>query len=297
MNQRFVALLITLLACSFGGVASAGDLAALEASANAEIEAKDAEAAKLWRQSNEVRMTDHARASALYDEVLARVPLFDHALRRKCAADVRLGHVTDGLKLCRQAIAVRRSPENLAGLALAVVEQSGEISTMHRTEALGAIDDAAVLAPLDAYVHTARASVALRFGEWERLRGAVQKLDSLAPNDPDTQAMGAFLAMVDGRFKDADSRIARAEALGASPEQLAELRKHRAKAEELSSPWWLRAAGWFARATIAWAIGLALLAIAGSSRLRTSRASPRCESSRGTRIRAPESARCAAHTA
>lgn len=247
----------------FGAFARASDIAALEAQANSELEAKDPEAAKLFRQANEVRMTDAARASALYSEVLARVPLFDHALRRKCAAEVRLGHVTDGLKLCRQAIAVRRNAENLSGIALAIVLQHGEISAMHRTEAIAAADEAARLGPRETYVHTARCHVAMRFSDWAKVKESLAQLDSLAPNEAETQAIGAMLAMVEGRFKDADSRIARAEALGAPADMMAALRKHRAESEEAATPWLVRAASLFARAAVAWAIGLLLLAFAG----------------------------------
>lgn len=256
---------VVALACAllWSPGARASDLAAIDASANAELEAKDAGAAKAFRDANAVRETDPARASALYGEVLARVPEFDHALRRKCGVDVRLGRVSEGLALCRKAVALRRNAENLTGLALSLATRGDEgVSAPGRTEALTAIDEAARLAPNDDYVHAARCQVALAFGEWDRLRESVIRLDALAPNDPYTQIFGALLAMYDGRFKDADARIERARALGAPPDALERLQKTRDKVEQEATPW-KRPVVALVQVTAAWAFGILLLALAG----------------------------------
>ncbi|MBI2393670.1 MAG: M48 family metalloprotease [Deltaproteobacteria bacterium] len=263
MFRRLVVVVALVCAFVWSPRARAFDLAAFDAAANAELEAKDATAAKAFREANAAREKDPARAATLYGEVLARVPDFDHALRRKCGVDVQLGRVAEGIALCRKAVAIRRSAENLAGLAVAIAHRDeGALTASLRTEALTAIDEAAKLSPNDAYVHAARCQIALALAEWNRLRESVIRLDALAPNEVHTQMFGALLAMYDGRLHDADARIERARALGAAPELLSSLQKTRAKVEAEATPW-KRPVLALVQATTAWALGILLLALAG----------------------------------
>lgn len=259
---RWVALVTILVALFCAPRAKAAASAAFEAAAAAEIDAIDLEAGKLYREANSLRDSQPERASQLYAQVIARAPTFDHALRRKCGIDAVSGKMAEALLLCRRALAVRRTPENLIGLATAIVARGADVSGALRQESLGLIDEAVRIAPAMDYVHHARCQVANALGEWTRMKEALAQLDRIAPNDPHTQFCGAILALAEGRIKDADDRIARAEALGAPAEIVNKLKSHRDSVEAGGSPF-QNALVLLVKVTVGWAVGLMLLALAG----------------------------------
>ncbi len=261
-SLRAALALCTLLAAAGARADAPPDMAAYDAKATAELEARDVEAAKIFRQANAVRQSDPAGASSLYGKVLERVPDFDHALRRKCQADVQLGVRDPALALCRKALAVRRSPENLQSLALALVHGSGASIDDNRNEALALADEATRLAPNDVFAHASRCQVAIAAGDIDRLRASSVQLQNIAFDQVETHLCTAFLAMMDQRWEAADAEIDRLEKIGAPKEMVANLRRIRRDADAHANPW-KRPLTVLVTITGIWAVGLLLLVLAG----------------------------------
>jgi Zn-dependent protease with chaperone function len=87
-----------------------------------ELRAIAPDAAPLFAEAT--RLTDAgdpAGAERLLHQVLALAPRFDHAVRRLCGAELDQGKTRQGLAHCREALAMRRSPENLVTTAVALL--------------------------------------------------------------------------------------------------------------------------------------------------------------------------------
>jgi tetratricopeptide (TPR) repeat protein len=65
--------------------------------------------------------SDYAEAARLLQEVTAKAPDYDIALRRLGSCLVRQNKRAEGLALCERALALNRSAENLGTLAYALV--------------------------------------------------------------------------------------------------------------------------------------------------------------------------------
>lgn len=214
MRKLFVSVAVVLLSAVSAFAESTEDF---DKRVSAELRAKDAEAARLWDQANAARMGGKpADAIAVYQKLLARMPQSDHALRRIAYEELELGRRTDALQHAREALALKRSSENLAALGQ-ILSSSTDTSVptaMETTEARALVAEAVKLEPDDESTQMARASVSLQTEDIGTLREAVTRLETLAPNDPGTHVYAFYASANEHNFGDARTSLDRAKALG-----------------------------------------------------------------------------------
>jgi Zn-dependent protease with chaperone function len=181
-----------------------------------ELRAADPGAVEIWTRANAARDAGKAEeAVRLYAEVLARVPSFDHALRRMAFVEGALGRRADALAHAREALALSRSAENLGTLGRLLAEvPNGTASTEEIAEARQLVDEAVQLKPDDGSSHAARAHVALATEDPATLRAEVRRLQESEPNEVGTQVLEFFASANEGRFTAARDALERAKELG-----------------------------------------------------------------------------------
>ena len=107
---------------------------------SAELSARDPEAGRLFAEANAARERgDLPAAVALYEQVFARAPGFDHARRRQCGCEMQMGLRDPAVSHCREALKIEPSPENQTALAAALLSPAGEAPPpdADKLEALG----------------------------------------------------------------------------------------------------------------------------------------------------------------
>jgi Zn-dependent protease with chaperone function len=222
--------------------------AAFEARVDAEVAARDPEAASLFRQANAARDSGQlAQASELYGKAHARAPWFSHAARRQCGTELELGHPTEAVPLCREAYQTDASVENMTALASALA--AGTPGSVALSEAETLISGAQKQRPNDPFVLTTHADIALRRQDLDAFRASVTRLLTVAPNVVSTQLFATLLAASEGREEDARAAASNAHALGLDDEAYGRL----LVVVHDSVPWTTRAWRMFAKASVVWA--------------------------------------------
>ncbi|MEA2488886.1 MAG: hypothetical protein QOH21_678 [Acidobacteriota bacterium] len=258
--RRLIALFVLLLLFSASAAFATTEAEAFDRKITAQLTALDAGAVPIWTQANAAREADkHEDAIRLYAAVAARVPSFSHALRRQAGVELRIGRHTDALTHVRQAIAIERSSENLALLGEALV-QGGKASDPELAEARAVANEAVALQPDGEYEHAALAQVAIASQDLALLRKATERLEVIAPKDPNTYVYRHVIAASEGDFDAAETALVQARTLGLPQEA------YEAMASDLDSakPFYLRWWQAVALALAAWAATFALLLGAGS---------------------------------
>ena len=189
---------------------------AFDARVTNELRALDPGAVEIWTQANAARGAGKTEeAVKLFAAVHARVPSFDHALRRLAYEEHALGRRADAIAHGRAALALNRSVYNLSSLGRILVEgPAGVASSAEMVEARRLVDEAVQLQPLEASAHSARAAVALSIGDMATLRESVTVLERLEPNDMGTHVMAFYASANEGDFGAARASLDRAKALG-----------------------------------------------------------------------------------
>ena len=119
MRKLFVSVAVVVL---FAVPLLAESIQEYDARVTNELRAKDPVAAEIWTRANAARDAGKAEESiALYRDVIARVPSFDHALRRMAYQENMLGRHADAITHARAALAADRSSANLGALARILV--------------------------------------------------------------------------------------------------------------------------------------------------------------------------------
>lgn len=119
MNKISCLLLLCFcfLAVSLSAQTSERD-AVKESAVTEELRAIDPKAVEAFTSATAaLDAGNFAEADRLYAEVIAKVPDFDAALRRRGFALIALGHRSEGVELTKKALAIRRTVENLGGRA------------------------------------------------------------------------------------------------------------------------------------------------------------------------------------
>ncbi|HEX2832398.1 MAG TPA: M48 family metalloprotease [Thermoanaerobaculia bacterium] len=246
-----VAVAILLLLCSWGVVA-AESLDDFDVRIERELRAQDVRAAEIWAQANAARAAQKFEESAaLYAQVYARVPSFVHALRRQGTDELAAGDRAAALGHLRAALAQSNSGENMAALALALVETGeGETPERDAQEAKELARKAAELDSKDSFELTVLARVAERTRDLPMLREAADRLATHAPNELATHMMRMTVAANDGDFDEAFAALDRARGAGLPQETYEEIVKSLNDARPLWKRWWKTAAwilgGWLA---------------------------------------------------
>ncbi len=112
MRRHVISLLFAVFCWSVAGLSAPLVDEAFEQRILEELGALDPTAVPLFKQANEVRDEEPSRAVDLYSAVLERGLGFDHADRRLCLAQARLGRRDEAFAHCRRAVGDRPEPES-----------------------------------------------------------------------------------------------------------------------------------------------------------------------------------------
>ena len=157
-------------------------------------------------------------AIKLYSAVLTTAPNFDHAIRRLGLTVTASGNVDEGIQLIRQALAKRRSPENLLGLArvLAYPAEGKQGTKQQKEEALILMSEAVDKpgAKNDQDYAAFLGQLALDLDRIEPLRKATNKLMAENPELAVSHYFNAIVAATDEEWLKAEAEIQKAESLG-----------------------------------------------------------------------------------
>ena len=277
--MRLVALSL-LLCLSFSTFAETLD----EFDARIEKQLTDNSVLMRWKEANAARAAEkHEDAAALYADVFRRAPSFVHALRRQAMEELQLGKRDLALTHMREAVRLERSAENLSALA-AVLVNTESLSSQEISEAKNLANEATALKPDGVSEHMTLARVAAVSNDLDMLRKAVDRLEEIAPKDPQTQMLRAIVAASDGAWDASRAALDLARANGLSEAQYASVLEN----IESSRPFYLR---WWKPAVLALVVwfgvfGFLLLAgvVLSGMAMRAARSAPTDLASNATAI-------------
>jgi Zn-dependent protease with chaperone function len=258
MRIAFAVLLLLCSSCLFG----AESFADFDARIERELRAQDPVAADIWAKANAARAEQKSKeAAALYAQVYARVPSFVHALRRQGTEELSAGDRSTALVHLRQALAQSNSGENMAALALGLIE-TGDTAPLdaEAREAKRLAQMAAALDPTDVFELSVLARVAERTEDLDLLRQASVKLTAFAPNELLTHMTRMSVAANDGDWDEAYAALDRARGAGLSQEDYESIAASFKSAQPFWRHWW-KPALW---TLVAWLGGLGILLLAGT---------------------------------
>ncbi|MFT3866937.1 MAG: M48 family metallopeptidase [Nibricoccus sp.] len=159
---------------------------------------------------------DMAEAVRLFQEVCTKVPDFDVALRRLGAALVQSGKIDEGLSCGEQAIAIRRSSENLGSYAynLSAAGEKRNDTAMQR-RALELIKECLSMpGGDDCDTLSMAAQMALQLNAATEFRTFVTELETKYPKEMVTHYFAAVVAAFDEHWMRAEDEMLKAEKLG-----------------------------------------------------------------------------------
>lgn len=162
---------------------------------------------------------DYDKAIELFLRVHQKVPNFDPALRRLGGSLVSTGRTEAGLAFLRQALAIRRSPENLISLAQSLAFPGGkEGPRKQKQEAYELIREANRSSPHDADTLVLQAQLAMELDKIDDFRRTTEQLVANHPQLMATHFFNAILAAHDEKWITAEEEIRVAQSLGLAPE-------------------------------------------------------------------------------
>jgi len=235
---------------------------ALEKRIQAEIDAKDAEGARLFAQATAARdREDAATYGDLLEKVHSRDPWFLHATRRLCGVESSRDHHERAIALCREAYAKDPSPLNATGLAGALLAADGT-GGAHLNEALDRAQEAVRAEPNDYYAQLMLCQVALRLKVMGAFSESVGALRRIAPHD----AAALFFMSLDdaqqGRLDVAREELEEAHRQGLPDEQYDKLSglldDARSPVERYGKPAFFAFVAWLATFALLLALGAIL---------------------------------------
>ena len=161
---------------------------------------------------------DHAKASDLYAQVLAKAPDFDPALRRMGSALIELGQREKGLGLISMALSHERSSDNLISLAYARGFPSrGQASDEDKRAAL-LLAKEAFQKSSDSDALFIQANMSMLLGDRQEFGKAVRLCQASFPEQMATHYFSAIKAADEQEWVLAEKEIRRAGALGLDAE-------------------------------------------------------------------------------
>ena len=162
---------------------------------------------------------NYEKAIELFLKVHQEAPQFDAVLRRLGGSLVSTGKTEPGYSFLQQALAIKRSPENLISLALSLAAPAGKEGTiLQQQQAYELIREANRLAPNDGSALALQAQLALDLNKTEDFRRTTELLVANHPQLMSTHFFNAILAAYDEKWITAENEIKVAQGLGLSPE-------------------------------------------------------------------------------
>lgn len=221
----FTIIFVFLSTLSF---AKSDDYAEFDRTIQAELKASNPEAAKIFLQANELRDKDPAEAAVLYRKVIELQPNFHHASRRLCNCELALGHRTEAIARCRDAMKIDpNSIENLSSLAFVLVSTAEGFAPI-KSELEEASNLAAKAMKIDrssTYAAETAAQVAIDANDLNLLSQATTRLQALKPDGLTTHMFLSIQSLAEGSFGNAKKHLERAHQLGMSDEQYSSILK------------------------------------------------------------------------
>lgn len=168
-----------------------------------------------WNEANAAREAGNLEdAAALYVQILARAPDWSHAARRACSVRQAQRRREEALDLCRKAVAIDRSPENLTALASALLATEQPAATPVVNEALDLTREALRADPQKYSALQVQCGAAADQQMPDVLRDCASRMVALAPGRPQSRYFQAISAAVDGNLRAARAQLALAHAAG-----------------------------------------------------------------------------------
>lgn len=162
---------------------------------------------------------DYDKAIELFLKVRQAAPGFDAALRRLGGCLVSAGQTEAGFAYLRQALAIRRSPENLLSLAQSLAFPAGKEGTRkQKEEAYQLLKEANRSAPAYADALVLQAQFAMEMDKIDDFRRVTGQLVANHPELMATHFFNAILAANDEKWITAEQEIKVAQSLGLAPE-------------------------------------------------------------------------------
>jgi tetratricopeptide (TPR) repeat protein len=214
-------LLLLLILCGSMTYAQQGRDMAKEKAIWAELETSAPQSVADFKAATEAMDAEnYDKAIELFLKVSQKAPKFDPALRRLGGSLVATGKTEDGFRFLRQALAIRRSPDNLISLAqsLAFPAAGKEGTKKQKQEAYELIREARVSAGNDAAALVLQAQLAMELDKIDDFRRATGQLVANHPELMATHFYNAILAASDEKWITAEEEINVAQSLGLAPE-------------------------------------------------------------------------------
>lgn len=264
--RRAVLLLVTALALT--SVADAqhhpspsARHAGFERQITDELRARDQGAVALWQSAAAAtERGDFAAALEGYRAVLARVPDFNHAVRRECSLLSQQRSHEQAIASCRRALALHDSGQNHTALAQALV--AGALGSERRaslSEARSHAEVAVARLPDDEYAWYALLSVGEGMRDVAVIERAGRRLRELLPQSYVGWYAGALAAGSSGDLDGAGAMLEGARSRGLPPAEYQRLRDALDGARPLHQRVLSEVGPWL----IAWVSIFALLLLAG----------------------------------
>jgi hypothetical protein len=159
---------------------------------------------------------DNAEAERLFAQVSKQVPSFDPAIRRLGNLMVKDGKREEGLLLCRRAVALNRSMENLSTLAYCLsMPPKGGSTTKEKDEALKLLLECRRIPPgHEADVLQVTAQLSLQLDRMDTFKEATADLRLFHPDIMQTHYFAAISEAIDEHWLNADREIRIAQRMG-----------------------------------------------------------------------------------
>ncbi|HEX7335479.1 MAG TPA: M48 family metallopeptidase [Pyrinomonadaceae bacterium] len=164
---------------------------------------------------------DCEKAAELFQKVYKKAPKFDAVLRRLGGCLVLTGKADSGFAFMEQALAIRRSPENLISLAQSLAYPGGKQGTsQQKSRAYALIKEAnrSPQKPNDPDYLVLHAQLAMELEKIDDFRNVTGQLVAKHPELMATHFYNAMLAAYDEKWITAEQEIKVAQSLGLAPE-------------------------------------------------------------------------------
>ncbi len=230
--RRTVLLLLTALALTSVAVAQnhpspSARHAGFERQITDELRARDPGAVALWQSAAAATERGEFQAALEgYRAVLARVPDFNHAVRRECSLLSQQRSHEQAIASCRRALALHDSAQNHTALAQALV--AGALGSERRaslSEARSHAEDAVSRLPDDEYAWYALLSVGEGMRDVAVIERAGRRLRELLPQSYVGWYAGALAAGSSGDLDGAGEMLEGARSRGLPPAEYRRLRE------------------------------------------------------------------------
>lgn len=220
MSKPTYSLLLLLILCASITYAQQGRDMAKEKAIWAELEASAPQSVADFKAATEAMdAQNYPKAIELFQKVRQKAPKFDAALRRLGGSLVSNGKTEEGFAFQRQALAIRRSPENLISLTQSLMFPAGKEGTKkQKLEAYELIKEANRSAAHDADAMVMQAQLAMELDKINDFRDATEQLVAHHPQLMATHFYNAMLAAYDEKWITAEQEIKVAQSLGLPPE-------------------------------------------------------------------------------